>query len=573
MKISYLKINGYKNLLTKAIFDDISTCDNYLALIGLNGAGKSNVLEALSKIFASLYNGSDAGFSYEIRYSLNGKDIVVIDGTLKNGEVVVKKKDIKTFLPEQVIACYSGEERRLWEDVYEPFYFEFFKKVLGRVPNATRPDMFYLNKYSWNLALIALMCSEKQSAKDFLKEVLKIDVDEMVTIDFEFDLTKYPFYTRNNEVLHLINRINPEPKITNVSININTLRTFEIGAINNDDFVRRVFLYLYIASMPKKNKVIKADKIITDIKINFNGLNVRSLSEGEKKLLLIKAIMDVLGNENCLFLFDEPDSHLHISRKKEIKKYLDKPNHFSVLTTHSPALLHAIRDENIRILSNGINGLEVIPAEKVKAIEKLSEGAFTLMDATLAFATTKDILLVEGTNDYKYFSKAIEVLKRTKAPKYDNFDITMINCGGAGNVAAVLQQIIIPYIKPTQLCIATFDNDKAGDEGIKSVNKVLAVPKPNIKTMLHPKLASWPTDDFLTEDYFPISSYKPAFEAKVTSATTFKSLTTLQNPKGIIENIYNKFLDTDYDNFELLFDEIIRLQNEFRETSAIPQPA
>jgi predicted ATP-dependent endonuclease of OLD family len=46
--------------------------------------------------------------------------------------------------------------------------------------------------------------------------------------------------------------------------------------------------------------------------------------------------MDVLGNENSLFLFDEPESHLHISRKKEVKKYLDKPNHFSLLTTHSP---------------------------------------------------------------------------------------------------------------------------------------------------------------------------------------------------------------------------------------------
>ncbi len=565
MKLNYLKINGYKNLLTKAVFDDINTCENYLALIGLNGSGKSNVLESLSKIFASLYSGSTAGFAYEIHYNLNGNDIVVIDGTLTNGGAAVKKKDLKTFLPEQVIACYSGEERRLWEDVYEIFYFDFFKKVLGKAPN-TRPDMLYLNKYSWNLALIALMCSEKQSAKDFLKEVLNIIVDEAITIDFKFDLSKYPSYTRNNEVLELINRINPEPKNTNVNISINTLRTFEIGAANNDDFVKRVFLYLYIASMPQKNKVIKADKIITDIKINFNGLDVKSLSEGEKKLLLIKSIMDVLGNENSLFLFDEPDSHLHISRKKEVKKYLDKSNHFSVLTTHSPALLHSIKDENVRILSNGANGLEVIPAEKVKAIEKLSEGAFTLMDATLAFATTKDILLVEGTNDYKYFSKAIDVLKRTKAPKYDNFDVTIINCGGAGNVAAVVNQIIIPYIRSTQLCVATFDKDKAGEDGIKSVGKVLkATPKPNIKTMHHPKIAGWlATNEFFTEDYFPVSAYKPAFEAKVDTASTFKSLSSIQNPKGIIEDTYETFIDAYFDNFELLLDEIIKLQTAFR---------
>jgi predicted ATP-dependent endonuclease of OLD family len=565
MKLNYLKINGYKNLQTKAIFDDINSCENYLALIGLNGSGKSNVLEALSKIFASLYSGSNAEFAYEIRYNLNGNDVIIIDGALTNGGITVKKKDIKPFLPEQVIACYSGEERRLWKEVYETFYFDFFKKVLGKAPN-TKPDMLYLNKYSWNLALIALMCSEKQSAKNFLKEVLNLVVDETITIDFTFDISKYPSYTKNNEVLELINRINPEPKSANRSISINTLRTFEIGAANNDDFVKRVFLYLYIASMPQKNKIIKADKIITNIKINFNGLDVKSLSEGEKKLLLIKAIMDVLGNENSLFLFDEPDSHLHISRKKEVKKYLDKPNHFSVLTTHSPALLHSIKDENVRILSNGADGLEVIPAEKVKAIEKLSEGAFTLMDATLAFATTKDILLVEGTNDYKYFSKAIDVLKRTKAPKYDNFEVTIINCGGAGNVAAVLNQIIIPYIRPTQLCIATFDNDKAGEDGIKSVGKVLtATPTPNVKTMHHPKIAGWSTTtEFFTEDYFPVTAYKPAFEAKVGTASTFKSLSSIQNPKGIIEDNYETFSDVDFDNFELLLDEIIRLQTVFR---------
>ena len=126
MKLNYLKINGYKNLQTKAIFDDINTCENYLALIGLNGSGKSNVLEALSKIFASLYNGSNAGFTYEIRYNLNGNDVIIIDGTLMNGGAVVKKKDIKTFLPEQVIACYSGEERRLWDFTFNNFKYSCF---------------------------------------------------------------------------------------------------------------------------------------------------------------------------------------------------------------------------------------------------------------------------------------------------------------------------------------------------------------------------------------------------------------------------------------------------------------
>lgn len=563
MKINYLKINGYKNLRSKAIFDDINTCENYLAFIGLNGSGKSNVLEAISKIFASLYSGSQAGFSYEIRYNLKGSEIVVKDGNLSKAGRLVKKKNIRDYLPNQVIACYSGEELRLWEEIYEIFYFNFFKKVLGKAPN-TKPDMLYLNKYSWNLALIALMCSEKQSAKDFLREVLNLMVDESITIEFSFDITKYTSYNKNNEVLGLVNRINPDKKPF-ISISINTLRTFEIGATSNDDFVIRVFMYLYIASMPKRNKFIKTDKIITSTKINFNGLDVKSLSEGEKKLLLVKTVVEVLGSENSLFLFDEPDSHLHVSRKKEIRNYLDKPNYFSVLTTHSPSLLHCFKDENVRILNNGDEGLEVIPINKVKAIEKLSEGEFSLVDATLSFATTKDILLVEGANDYKYFTKAIEVLKRTKAPKYDLFEISIINCGGAGNVSAVLEEVIISHLKPTQLCIATFDNDQAGKDGISSVKNVLRrIPNSNVKTMHHPKISGWPLSEFFTEDYFPISAYKAKFERSVSESTNFRSLSNLKKPKGIIEDTFETFIDSDYNNFEFLFDEIMRLQTEFR---------
>jgi ABC-type cobalamin/Fe3+-siderophores transport system ATPase subunit len=565
MKIKYFEINGYKNLRDKAIFDDIDMCQNYLALIGINGSGKSNVLESLARIFASMFNGTTLGFNYKIRYTLKNREIEIKNGELSSDGVIIKKKDIKQYLPDQVIACYSGEEDRLWVDIFESFYFDFFKKVLGKYPSA-RPEMLYLNKYSWNIALIALMCSSNQSVHDFLKNILNIEVNEDILIEFDFDVSKYPTYGKNNEVLNLINRINPIPREEKVAISINTLKSLDIGANDDEDFVKRMFFYLYIASMPKKGKQLKVDKIINNIQITFNGINIKSLSEGEKKLLLIKCIIDILGNENILFLFDEPDAHVHISRKKEIKEYLNKENHFSIFTTHSPTLLHLINEQNIRIVNNGDHGMEVIPAEKIASIEKLSGGAFTLMDATLAFATTKDILLVEGTNDYKYFGKAIEVLKRTRGAKYEELDIAIINCGGAGNVAAILSQIIIPYLNDFQLCIATFDDDQAGKDGIKGVKKIIHdTGTKNVQYMTHPRIAGWPAgNDFYTEDYFPIASYKPHFELKVQEASTFTSLSGLPKLKGIIENIYDRFDDADYSNFEVLLDKIVKLQTDFR---------
>lgn len=565
MKINYLQINEYKNLKAKAVFGDLSNCTNYAALIGLNGSGKSNVLEAVSKIFASLYNNKSTSFSYRIGYSVKGRDVTAIDGIITaDGGQVIKKKNYRNYLPDQIIACYSGEELRMWESIFEPFYDDFVKSIKKNIIGS-KQRLVYVNKYSWNIALISLLCSEDAGIKKFLSDYIGINSLDGITINFTFDPAKYGNYA-NNEVMNLINRLNPNKLNAVPPINVSEIASYDIGTQNNLEFIRKIFFYFYTASMPKKDKIIK------DIGINFNGLTVQSLSEGEKKLLLIKCIMDVLSDENSLVLLDEPDAYMHISRKKEIKNFVNKEGYFTILTTHSPSLLHSLEEKNIRILSNGDDGLEVIPAEKVKTIERLSDGAFTLMDATLAFSTTKDILLVEGTNDYKYINKAIEVLKGTKAPKYNSIDFTIVNCGGAGNVAALLEQIILPYLSDRQLCIATFDSDEGGRNGIKSISKILDVtPKANIKCMTHPKIYTWDiSKDFVLEDYFPITAYKPRYEAKVASASTFKSLTSIQNPKKIIEDCYQTFADSDYDNFGILFDELIRLKIEFHATASPP---
>src|SRR5258706_4550062 len=83
-----------------------------------------------------------------------------------------------------------------------------------------------------------------------------------------------------------------------------------------------VFRYLTASFMPKD------DKLITKIEITYNGnLDADCLSEGEKKLLLIMLILEVVGDENSLILLDEPDSHIHLSRKEEIQKLLARyPN-------------------------------------------------------------------------------------------------------------------------------------------------------------------------------------------------------------------------------------------------------
>ena len=58
MKIRYLFIDGYKNLHNVEFFFEEGSTVN--AIIGNNGSGKSNVLEALTIIFRGKKKGDEA---------------------------------------------------------------------------------------------------------------------------------------------------------------------------------------------------------------------------------------------------------------------------------------------------------------------------------------------------------------------------------------------------------------------------------------------------------------------------------------------------------------------------------
>ena len=63
-RLKSVYIKDYKNIQDQTF--DFSTNTGYIALIGLNGSGKSNLLEAISIIFNGLFNKKAIPFEYEI---------------------------------------------------------------------------------------------------------------------------------------------------------------------------------------------------------------------------------------------------------------------------------------------------------------------------------------------------------------------------------------------------------------------------------------------------------------------------------------------------------------------------
>lgn len=177
MKLKKLYIKQYKNLKDFTI--DFESGNGLSILVGNNGSGKSNVLEAISGIFANAYSAKATHkFVYYLIYEIKGSKVKLEQTIYRcqyyvNGKVRSIKEIINQgLLPTNVIAMYSGEDKRWWHSYYEPFYFKYTKAITSGNGNALTPKMYYINKYYWDIALLSLIYSSAEDDKFFLKSIL-----------------------------------------------------------------------------------------------------------------------------------------------------------------------------------------------------------------------------------------------------------------------------------------------------------------------------------------------------------------------------------------------------------------
>lgn len=310
MKLKSLYIKKYKNLSGTYNFEKSNA---YIALIGLNGSGKSNLLEVISIIF-KIISGlcpknsiGDFSFTYEIDGS-----VYYAEFWDYNGKLFINNTQRR---PNSIISCYSGEDDRLWKHGYEDYYVRFFNAAIAG--GEYKPTSLYINKYCWKIAFISLLFSENEEVKRFITDKLHVSHDT-ITVQFK---TKKNANPQAHDASNWYKRV--EAKFGGKEILIDEL-------INNEDVEllcgkypyltndQIVFYYLYFLYMPDKRGTLglEADKIIESIDIKLNDYFFDNLSEGEKKLILIECITKVLGDENSLVLLDEPDAHTHIAMKK-----------------------------------------------------------------------------------------------------------------------------------------------------------------------------------------------------------------------------------------------------------------
>ena len=470
MKLYSLDINGYKNLKGRYPFPNNN---GYIALIGLNGSGKSNLLEAISIVFDGLINndGASIPFDYEIEYSINGQIYTRKKRQAKKDGVICKADELE--YPSSVIACYSGEDLRLWHTAFEKYHMGYFNEAVKQ--QYSSPRFLYVNKYCWKIALISLICSNNAEVKVFLKKALNINSPIDVEIDFVIDDSKKEAF-KTHAALNWFVRITQDGLKT---VNLNTIATTDIfvaaSQVTDNEKPKYIFNFLYLLSQPKKNDRNKIDKLIDDIKVSIicdgKKVDFDNLSEGEKKLILIECITKILADKDSLVLLDEPDAHTHIAMKKDLLKLIAEFEGQTIMTTHSPMFLNkrwdGFNENNIFYMHDG----KIESSEPLKHLSELTDNEIDYFEGSFIL-TSKNILVTEGTYDSLYLNQAISFFEKEDV-KYNKLrDITMVYSGGTGNALTFYEQILKTTSDIHDKIVYLFDYDKAGLTGWKAIDAI-----------------------------------------------------------------------------------------------------
>lgn len=508
MKLQHLHIDNYKNLKN---FDIGFSDTNVTALIGTNGSGKSNIIEVLSKVFYNAFNTPKSvplpqnEIEYVCTYIVNHKQAKTsfeftgktYDANGRLQSIIGSKNVVDKSLPHQIICMYSGEEERLWND----FYYELYKSYISCVKGnkLLQQNMLYINHYHWAICLLLLAVYKQES-------FLSLHFSNIDFVDISFadkDISKY----EENEVIELVKKLGfSKNKVSRISLKDIT-SFFEANYTVQD-----IFNYLVLASLPKE------DKLITKIDIHFeDSYCLTELSEGEKKLITLTAIYELLVDNETLVLLDEPDTYVHEGKKHLIYELVNKYADIgicTVLTTHSPTLTNMFTNEQLRALVNKGDAIDILSENKKQAVNRLTNGIWCAEAQCILFESQCDLLLVEGKGDTRYIKNAIKYFQ-SRDEKYKKLNLFVLPFGGTGNCADYIQNIIEAGIVNRKI-IALFDADGSGRnkfselvgrEGNDYTDRIYAINN-FIKALLLPKPTEDKNAEFMIEDYFDLSGYE-----------------------------------------------------------------
>jgi predicted ATPase len=422
MRIDWLWLAEYKNLKNLAI--DFSQDHLITVLIGRNGTGKSNVLEALTIIFRDLLMAERLpSLKYRIAYEIEDRWVFIdadptrkdvyrantikksdqpkpypVDASFEDleGEQVTAarlKGESSEHLPRFLFGYYSGESERM-KDVFRAYLKNYDDKLIAnKDPGLKR--MFFAEPVHSNFVLLSFIVNNKEKTDRFLQEQLGLEEGGIESVLF---VLKQPYWYNKNasggdkrfwnsrgivrDFLAKLYEISLAP------IRIKRRETYDVRRSRTVEY-----LYLFAKDIDALRELARGKtpaeffrdlesthvsdlidevRIRVKLKKNDGSVTFRELSEGEQQLLTVLGLLQFTSAEESLFLLDEPDTHLNprwsVDYIQHIKDFLkdEHDNNQSshvLLATHNPIAVAELKKEQVQILHRDAETMAITAEE------------------------------------------------------------------------------------------------------------------------------------------------------------------------------------------------------------------
>lgn len=405
MRIDRLAVRGFKNLSDVTIDFDASRQET--VIIGQNGTGKSNVIEAIAIIFRDLDDSRrETDFSYSITYECK-KHRVYIDHRYSNPistTIIVDEVNISNslfrqrageYLPNHVFGYYSGSSYRL-QEIFDPPQKRYYdaaieagadEKLDPRASELRR--LFYVRERYGALALLTYFAFSDEGTTRFLSKNLGIR-----NFDCALVTLRQTKWGKNKPTGEMLAKSDSRFWYARGIVRklLDGLWRHSLAPIRHKQFERVDYrgvgaaeeqIHLFIKDVEALQNLalefgsdqsffayletLDLSDLIRSVRIwvqrDDAGIVIPfyEISDGEKQLLSVLGMMRFAAHDDSLFLLDEPDTHLNPAWKWSYLSFIEEvagrnQNCHVIMTSHDPLTIAGLDASQVQVLHRTEDG-------------------------------------------------------------------------------------------------------------------------------------------------------------------------------------------------------------------------
>jgi predicted ATPase len=395
MRLDRVWIDGFRNL--KDVSIDFEETRLTTVVIGQNGAGKSNLIEAIVDVFRYVdLNERELKprFRYEVDYRIgnhkvqlsnrHGEPAVSADSELLTRAAFERRRD--ELFPDLVFGYYSGGGRRL-ERLFDRHQQRYYRDTKTEDDAAkcgaalTARHLFYCRPIHGAFALLSLFAFPDEKVNRLLLDDLGIS-----NFHSALALLREPWFAKGKRktakqlwgaggpagqcashlrehAFHPLafeddprddyrDKNNKESQLACFLRDIPALKSFAQVYSNEQE------LFYALEAVDISDLIRELYVWVTRANDSSGDVSFGDLSDGERQLLMVLGLIRMSRGKRALFLLDEPDTHLnpawqhgYLDKLKEwTAATADANNCHLILTSHNPLTIAGLEKEEVRVM-------------------------------------------------------------------------------------------------------------------------------------------------------------------------------------------------------------------------------